>query len=285
MSGVCNSLGKRCFDAIDEHQIQAEQNIEDSYGEGATLDEQYFKMSIISRRFGVNCFLLFSALFAKNLVLPRFGVNGESIQGRRREIVNGFIANPSDAKFFVKSGRDDDESTADYVCGGMLVHSDIILTAAHCQGAFNYGVFLYDQTTNDYTREAKIDLQIRYPDFNGIDTHNDILLLRLSSNSDLPIVEMNSNNSTPTNNDVMTIYGIGKRSATGLASSNLRVGEMRYIENEECTERVRNTANSIIWDDVLCADPYYDADTLIEDGSSVCQGDSGVSTLQLLPLV
>ena len=214
-------------------------------------------------------------MFYKNLIVPKFGVNGELSQGRRREIVNGVVVDPSDAKFFVKTGRDDDKTTPDYVCGGILVHSDIILTAAHCQGAFNYGVLLYDPKTNDYTREATVDLQIRYPDFNGIDTHNDILLLRLSTDSNLPVLEMNSNNSTPTDDAELKAYGFGKTKSTGGASNRLREAQMRYIDNEECSKRVRGTANSIIWDDVLCADPYYDIGGRIEEGGSICQGDSG----------
>lgn len=92
--------------------------------------------------------------------------SGEAqISGRhRRAIVNGrVVTDPSDAQFFARSGKDGDNATPDYLCGATLVHNDILLTAAHCQGSFNYGVFLYDQNTNDYTKEAVIDFQIRYP--------------------------------------------------------------------------------------------------------------------------
>ncbi len=221
-------------------------------------------------------FVFCSLLCCMNLVVSKFGVNGESSQGRRRDIVNGrLVVDPSDAQFFVRSGRDDVKATPDYLCGGVLVHSDIILTAAHCQGAFNYGVLLYDSDTNDYTREATIDLQIRYPDFNGIDTHNDVLLLRLSTNPGLPIIKTNSNDLNPTIDDVLKAYGFGKMTSNGSPAKKLRQGQMRYIDNEECSERVKGTGNSIIWDDVLCADPYSNISPRFEDGSSICNGDSG----------
>ena len=231
------------------------------------------------------CFLFGLLLCCRNLfVFCNFGVvNGESSslssfesQGRRKDIVNGrLVVDPSDAQFFVRSGKDDRDGTPDYLCGGVLIHNDIIMTAAHCQGAFNYGVFLYDEETNDYTREATVDLQIRYPEFNGIDTHNDILLLRLKNNPRLPSLKLNSDDSRPRNDDLLQAYGFGKMTSNGSPSKRLRQGQMRYIDNEECSKRVEGTANSVIWDDVLCADPYSNVSPRLEDGSSICQGDSG----------
>mmetsp|Transcript_47576 Transcript_47576/g.53017 ORF Transcript_47576/g.53017 Transcript_47576/m.53017 type:complete len:546 (-) Transcript_47576:286-1923(-) len=214
---------------------------------------------------------------------------------RRRAIVNGVVVDPSSALFFARSGQDQDESTADYLCGATLIHDDMLLTAAHCQGAFNYGLFLYDPLTNDFTREATVDLQIRYPDFNGKDKHNDLLLLRLSVDPMLPHLVMNRDDSIPTHdnndNNVMKAYGFGKTASDGTSSDVLREGFFRYIPNEECTERVRSTRTSI-WDDVLCADPAFTGDNVNQNtngvdndndndndhgngGSSICQGDSG----------
>jgi len=208
---------------------------------------------------------------------------------RRRAIVNGrVVVDPSNALFFARSGQDQDESTIDYLCGATLIHDDMLLTAAHCQGAFNYGLFLYDPLTNDFTREATVDLQIRYPDFNGKDKHNDLLLLRLSVDPMLPHLVMNRDDSIPThNNNVMKAYGFGKTASDGTLSDVLREGFFRYIPNEECTERVRSTRTSI-WDDVLCADPASVVDNAERNtngagndhdhgngGSSICQGDSG----------
>ncbi len=46
-------------------------------------------------------------------------------------IVGGSIAEPFMAQFFVLSGQDNDTRTTDYLCGAALIHSDMLLTAAH----------------------------------------------------------------------------------------------------------------------------------------------------------
>lgn len=137
------------------------------------------KMNTFSIRSEATSLLFYLLLFCKDRsVAAKFGVDDElSQQRRRRAIINGrVVADPSDAQFFAKTGGDNNKATPDYLCGATFVHNDILLTAAHCQGSFNYGVFLYDPDTNDYTREATVDLQIRYPGFNGVDKHDDILV-------------------------------------------------------------------------------------------------------------
>lgn len=100
--------------------------------------------------------------------------------------------------------------------------------------------------------------------------------MRLSTDSGLPIIKMNSDESIPTNDHgIMKAYGFGKTASIGMPSDALREGHFTYIDNGECSKRVMSTTNSIIWDDVLCADPYYDDSASINEGSSICQGDSG----------
>jgi hypothetical protein len=46
-------------------------------------------------------------------------------------IVGGSVAKPFMAQYFVLSGHDNDSRTNDYVCGATLIHSDMLVTAAH----------------------------------------------------------------------------------------------------------------------------------------------------------
>ena len=89
---------------------------------------------------------------------------------------------------------------------------------------------------------------------------------------------MNSDESIPSvnDNDVMRGYGFGKTASNGMPSDELREGRFSYIDNGECSERIESKSNAKIWDDVLCADPYYASSSVsIDEGSSICQGDSG----------
>eukprot|EP00536_Pseudo-nitzschia_multiseries_P011266 jgi/Psemu1/28360/gm1.28360_g len=205
-------------------------------------------------------------------------------RGHRRAIVNGkIVVDPSEAMFFARSGsrRVDVDVGTSLLCGATLIHNDVLLTAAHCQGSFNYGVLLYDTETNDYTREATIDRQIRYPGFNGMDMHNDILLLRLSADPGLPIATLNSDSSIPAairnNANRLLALGFGNTEFGGTPSEVLREGQFYSIDNQECTERVRSRLNDPslpwVWEDVLCADPHVAGNG--NGGNSICQGDSG----------
>ena len=83
---------------------------------------------------------------------------------RNLRIVNGSPAGPGAYPFFAISGEGSfifNEAR----CGASLIHPDILLSAAHCQGAFNYEVLLYNNADQSYSREVTIDQQRRFLDY------------------------------------------------------------------------------------------------------------------------
>ena len=77
-------------------------------------------------------------------------------------IVNGDDAKEKDYLYFAIS------SGILGICGASLIHKDILLTAAHCQGSFNAGLFFYDVKDKEYSRLAFIDEQRRHPTYETI---------------------------------------------------------------------------------------------------------------------
>jgi hypothetical protein len=189
----------------------------------------------------------------------------------RHLIVNGdTVTSPNDYQFFVRSWADSVRQTPDLLCGASLIHQDIILTAAHCQGAFNYGAMLFNPFTESFTWYSTVDLQIAYPDYyRDIQLINgDVMILRLSEPvTNLVPVQLNSDPDLPfPEQDVAHATGFGLTDFDGAIADSLQVGYFHAISNAECLRRGR-FVNVVISDDVMCVDPVSD--------DSVCGGDSG----------
>ena len=90
----------------------------------------------------------------------------EQQQQKRKLIVNGNDADPQNYKYFAVSGEGSFFLAGETRCGASLVHPDILVSAAHCQGAFNYEVLMYNEEDNDFTRSVDIVEQRRFPDYN-----------------------------------------------------------------------------------------------------------------------
>ena len=189
----------------------------------------------------------------------------------RNLIVNGnTVSNPSDYQFFVRSWPDSVRQTPDMICGASLIHEDIILTAAHCQGAFNYGAMLFNPFTESFTWFQTVDRQIAHPDYyqdlqliNG-----DVMILRLSEPvTNIQPVLLNNDPSFPVPEvDVAHATGFGLTDFNGFISDTLQVGYFHAISNASCLQRGR-FVNVVITSNVMCVDPATD--------DSVCGGDSG----------
>lgn len=200
----------------------------------------------------------------------------KSTSKQRNLIINGDNVDPSKYQFFLRSWPDSVPDTNDMLCGASLIHSDIILTAAHCQGGFNYGAMAYDPSTRMFNRYKKVDLQIAFPDYyQNIEVINyDLMVLRLSTPiTDIQPVTLNNDPDFPIDNNIGSadnsslLEGLGfGLTEEGTMARGLRVGHFAPITNDQCYRRLR-IANVELTEDVLCVDPSND--------ESICSGDSG----------
>jgi len=199
--------------------------------------------------------------------------SNEILDPKQSRIVNGNLSNPTSRSFYVKSAYDQYEYTADVLCGATLIAPDIVITAAHCQGAFNNGVLVLDENTNDFTRLLPIDHQRRHPEWaiNRDSLNFDILLLRLAtpltSTDVAQPIQINTNSIYPSNGQRLKAYGFGL-TEDEIISPKLIEADVTYINNDECWGRGIQFNNVMKGEDVMCTDPFGGK-------TATCLGDSG----------
>ena len=221
-------------------------------------------------------------VFLLLVVVLLAGVSAEST-AERKLVINGDTVLPSDNQFFVRSWLDTVRETDDVLCGASLIHSDMIITAAHCHGGFNFGAMAYDPNSESFSQYRQVDLQIAYKKYyENLEIINyDILVLRLESPiTDVEPILLNSDPNFPiTRNNfgiegtVVEATGVGI-TETGFISKGLEVGYFSPMSNFQCAQRL-GKANVEMTPDVMCADPYTD--------DSICAGDSGGPLIARVP--
>jgi Trypsin len=213
-------------------------------------------------------------------------VDCDKPDGIAHHIVNGEPVSKtidSAVSFFARPAGDDLNFTPDAICGATLIHSDIVVTAAHCQSAFFHGVKLYDSTTKIFSRQVRVDRVVRHPqwDYFGSDPvalNYDVMLMRLETpvSEDDPALQpilINANTSIPSVNDPLTVYGFG-RTETGDISNELRHATVEYIDNQECTQRLQrpeSNFSSVLPLEFMCTVGPTNSTLDV----STCSGDSG----------
>lgn len=191
-------------------------------------------------------------------------------------IIGGTGAN--DAEYDYTVSMQDNQG---HFCGGSLITPNMILTAAHCLGG-SYDVII-GKTRNINSgggQSIAMDTEIRHPQYNSQKTINDFALLILKNpvdmtDSNVGLVKLNTQSSTPAVNSYVTVVGWGETQAStrGLSKDLLEV-DVQVISNSDCDKSSGSVGgysdnyNGQIKDSMLCA-------RIEGGGKDACQGDSG----------
>ena len=159
-------------------------------------------------------------------------------------------------------------SSTNKYCAGTLIASDIILTAANCQGAFIGGVIIggnrYNGSGGEYSAVA---YEIPHPKFVKIIDKNDIMLVKLLIPSKAPLQKLNFDEGTTTKVNRIKKIGYGATKDGPIGSQQLMEVFIKVIEHSVCT---------VLWSRYdLNEKNNICAGDLKSGGVEGCDGDSG----------
>ena len=188
-------------------------------------------------------------------------------QGSRNRIVGGQPATKNEYPWTVALVRNGQTKP---FCGGTLLSSKTILTAAHCKVYQNFQIKVHvgehDVTKNDGEQKIRVSSFTQHPQYNSGTTDNDFAIIQLSrdvtfSNTIMPICLPDSN--TNYDSRVSTVVGWGTISSGSSSSPNTPYEvDVSTITNTACTTNTLYNPGEITGN-MICAR---------EAGKDSCQG-------------
>lgn len=156
-----------------------------------------------------------------------------------------------------------------FKCGASLIHDDILLSAAHCEGVFaGYPIYIGGllRSGADAMDERFGIKELPHPRYDNYTLANDLLLVRLDRPSSVPVAEWNTMSYRPLTGSKTSVIGFGDTEYEGSYSKKLLEVELSVMDPSVCNSR-DVYEDEIISRVMLCAGG--------DKGRDACQGAMG----------
>lgn len=236
--------------------------------------------------------LILAALLAVHFVAAQLAPGPEG-EGAQPDIIGGEAAEEGQFPFMMRLRMKESDGKYHH-CGGTLITSDVVLTAAHCvvEDGKTMSLDKLEVIAGDHSDSAEADEAILdplrilvhedyYEDPSGVPV-NDLALIRLKGKANFQPISRAEDDSLYEEGTTVTVIGWGVIDADETDADELQYLEYKIANLEDCYKYWQEKLGDEKWKEIIAEGMFCAIDPAEDKGTSG-PGDSGGPVIEMKP--